>query len=84
MKRVYYRLCQNWGGLPAGSCISEDKYGRVYYLDKVLFQPYTEDEIEGMIKHEDADLCVNLGIDFLIFYTPLELEFFLNKESYAV
>lgn len=82
--QVYYRLIQDFGGLPAGACITEDKFKGVYYLDKPLFEPINEFEIEDMIRYDDEKYCINLGVELLLFYTPLELELFLNKEEYAV
>lgn len=70
--------------MPAGSCITEDKYRSVYYLDKPLFEPIAEYEVRDMIKYDDEKLCINLGVEFMLFYTPLELEMFLNKEAYAI
>ena len=70
--------------MPAGSCIAEDRYKSIWYADKILWEPIVDYEIQDMIKYDDEKLCINLGVEFLLFYTPLELELFLNKESYAV
>lgn len=70
--------------MPSGSCITEDKIKSVYYTDRVFWEPIQEYEIQDMIKYDDQKLCIHLGIEFLLFYTPMELELFLNKEIYAI
>lgn len=76
---ILYRLIQNCGGLMAGSCITEEKYKSVYYLDKPLFEPIQEFEIKDMIEYKDEGYCILNGIDKMLFYTPTELNIFIEK-----
>lgn len=76
---VFYRLLENWLGYDEGSCITESKYKNICYLDKPLFEQVTEEQARDMIKFYDENYCSEKGIEFLLFYTQLELELFNNK-----
>lgn len=66
-------------GYDEGSCITESKYKNISYLDKPMFEPITESQENGMIKWHNAEYCSHKGIEFLLFYTALEYELFINK-----
>lgn len=78
---ILWHLDQKWGGLPAGSCITDEKYKLIYYLDRCLFSPIQEFEIVDMIEFKDEMFCIENGIDRLLFYTKLELELFLYDQN---
>ncbi len=75
---IYYRLSQQWHGLPEGSVIAEAVYKDIYYTDKALWEVICEEEIKDMVKHEDEGFCAANGIEFLLFYNQRELDKFLN------
>lgn len=81
MSLVYYRLTQNFDGLPNGSCISEATFKNVYYLDKPLFEPISEVDIKEMIEYVDKGFCSRNGIERLFFYTEQELKLFLEYQE---
>lgn len=77
---VYYRLCQQWQGLPEGSVITEAVHKAIFYLDKAMWEIICEDEIKDMVKYEDEAFCAKNGIEFLLFYNERELDKFLNSK----
>lgn len=83
MNKVYYRLTQDWDGLPNGACISEAVFRNVYYLDKSLFEPIQDVEITDMIEYVDEGYCIRNGIEKLLFYTEFELQLFLDHQMEA-
>lgn len=78
---IWYRLMEDcrWLNLLEGSCITEERFKKVFFTDKALFEPIQEYEIEGMIKYDDENYCVLNTIEFMLFYTQKELEKFLQK-----
>lgn len=76
---IYYRLVEDFRDLLEGSCITESEYKGVYFLNRVLFEPIVEDEIDGMFKYDHEEYCKKVGVLFMIFYTEKELNLFLNK-----
>ncbi len=78
---MVWRLTEDcrWLGLLEGSCVSEDKFKQVYYTDKALFEPITEEERKGLISYDDDVYCLAMGIEVVLFYTQNELKIFLSK-----
>ena len=76
---MLHRLTQDFGELKEGSRISEGKFNFVYYLDRPLFEPILDFEIQDMIEWNDTDYCVDNNIECMLFYTQNELENFLKK-----
>lgn len=76
---IFYRLTENWMGYDEGSCITEAKFKQIMYLDKPLFEPIMDYQIKDMLKWDGEVYCSSKGIEFILFYTPVELELFLNK-----
>lgn len=77
---ILWRLTQDHEGLPEGACISEFRYKELYYLNRPLWEPIQEYEIQDMIKYDDEKYCFLHNIEYLLFYTEHELNNFLNKE----
>lgn len=78
---MMYRLTQDHGGLAEGSCITEDKFKSVYYLDKPFFEIIQEFEIKDLIPCENEAYCIENGIDAVLFYNEHELNNFLTKTN---
>ena len=76
---ILYRLMQDLGGIPEGACLRENVFQDVYYLDKTLFEPISEFEVKDFIEYKDTELCRNLGIECILFYTEFELQRFIEK-----
>lgn len=78
---ILYRLTEDcrWLNLLEGSCITEEKYDKVYFTDKSLFEPIQEYEKKDMIEYDDSEYCLLNGIECVLFYTQKELEKFLEK-----
>jgi hypothetical protein len=76
---VIWRLQQDWRGMFEGSCISEAKYKKIYYLDKVLWMPIAEDEFSDWIEVIEKNYCEAHGLEKILFYTPDEVAEFLKK-----
>lgn len=79
--KILWRLDEDseWLGLLEGSCITEEKYKQVYYLDKCLFSPIQSFERADLIEYKEVDYLSEKGIEAVVFYTPNELEKFLLK-----
>lgn len=75
----YYRLIQDWGAMLEGSCITEEQYNKVYYLDRSLFEVINDYELKDMLEYKDEKYCINNGIETMLFYNDVELDIFLNK-----
>lgn len=78
---IWYRLMEDskWLNLKEGSCINEERYKKVYYVDKPLFEPVEEYEIVDMVEYKDDEYCILNGIEKVLFYTQNELAKFLEK-----
>ena len=76
--KILYRLTQDLGGMPEGSCISENKFRGVYFTDKACFEPIEEYQKKDMIEYEDDDFCSSMGIECILFYNEQELDRFLK------
>lgn len=78
---ILWRLDEDsrWTGLKEGSCISDEKYKSVYYLDKCLYSPIQDFEVRDFIEYKDEVYCMEKGIEKMLFYTQNELEIFLIK-----
>jgi hypothetical protein len=76
---MVHRLTEDYGGLLEGSCIADENFGKIYYLDRPLFEPIMELEIEDMIKYDDEVYCGENNIEYMLFYTEKELQNFLKK-----
>lgn len=76
---ILYRLVQDFGDMPEGACISLEKFNRVYFLDKALFEPISDFEIPDLIEYKDEKYCGDLGIEKILFYSEFELQKFIEK-----
>lgn len=77
---ILYRLTQDYQGLSEGSCIPEYRHKGLHYLDRALWEPITEQNVEEMVKYHDEKYCLYYNIECLLFYNESELNRFLNKE----
>lgn len=77
---MIWRLTRDWEGLTEGSCISDVQYGKIYYLDKCLFEPIQDFEKKDMIEYQNETYCIENGLECILFYTPNELNRFLEKK----
>lgn len=76
---ILYRLVEDYGGLPEGACISEEKFRTVYYTEMALFEVISDFEIPDLIEYHDTHYCIKMGIERVIFYSDLELQKFIDK-----
>ncbi len=76
---IFYRLTQDWNGLLEGSCLNENQFTSIYYLDKPMFEPIHEGELVDMLTYNDRRYCKEHGIELVAFYNDKELEKFQNK-----
>lgn len=76
---ILWRLTQDALGIYAGSCISEGQYKALYYLDRCLFEPLTEEDQGELIQSNEPQYCLEKGIECLYFYNENELNIFLSK-----
>lgn len=76
---ILWRLVDDALNMYSGSCISEARYKGLYYLDRCLFEPLTEDDQKEMIREASNKYCLEKGLECLYFYTENELNTFLYK-----
>lgn len=78
---IVWRLVQEcaWLNLSEGSCINEQRFSELYFTDKTLFEPVSEQEQCAMKKYDDVVYCDRMGIEFMLFYTDNEYQSFLKK-----
>lgn len=82
---ILYRLCQDIIDRYEGSCISEEKYKAIVWLDKCLYEPLTEEDLEMMIKVENDKYCSRFGLEGLYFWSDMEADIFRQKtDIYAI
>ena len=76
---MLYRLCEDLDGLFEGSCISEEKFKKIYYTKKVSFEPVNNEDIKILIELKDENYCAVNGVDAILFYNQKELDKFIEK-----
>jgi hypothetical protein len=74
-----WRLCEDLGGRIEGSCITDLEYSSLYFLEKVLYEPITEEDKEQMIELKDKEYCEKHGLSGLCFWSQEELDLFVQK-----
>lgn len=70
---------QDWDGLFEGACITEAQHKSLYYLDKSLYEPITEEGKEDWIEVDEPNYCEANGLKCLLFYDQSEVDLFLKK-----
>lgn len=78
---MIWRLTTDHCGRLEGSCISNESYQKVYYADRCLYEPISEEEEKRMVKHDDKEYCMNDNLVCLLFYSIEEVDLFLKKVS---
>lgn len=74
---MLWRLVQNWNGLLEGSCITDAAYSKLYYADRILYEPISENDILIEIKNEKY--CNENNVEKLLFYTKKEVDKFNDE-----
>ncbi len=74
-----WRLVEDVGVLLEGSCISDVQFKNIYFTDKVLFEPLSEDDQKQMIEVDEKNYCEANGVKKVLFYTTEEVVIFNKK-----
>jgi len=76
-----YRLMEDSErlNLLEGSCITEDLFSKVYYLDRPIFEVVQDFEITDLIKYNNEDYISEKGIECMLFYNQQEIAKFMEK-----
>lgn len=76
---IVWRLSQDWMGVFEGACISDEKYKKVYYADKILYEPVTDFGRDDWIEIEEKPYCEAKGLECLLFFDSGEVDLFYKK-----
>ena len=76
---ILWRLCEDLGNKIEGSCISETEYSSLYYLERSLYEPISETDLEQMIELKNKEYCEKNGLSGLWFWSQMEVDLFLQK-----
>lgn len=80
---VIWRLNQDYRGLFEGSCVSEAKYKGIWYADRCIFSPISEDEFSDWIEVKEQPYIDAHGLEKLLFYSQFEVNDFYKKLKHA-
>lgn len=73
---ILYRLTQIWAHLREGSCISEARYKKLYYVVRPLYEVITDDD--EMFEYKDEKYCRENDVEKILFHSKEELNNFKN------
>jgi hypothetical protein len=76
---ILWRLCEDLGNRIEGYCISDLEYSSLYYLEKILYEPITEEDKDQMIELKNKEYCDKHGLAGLWFWSQMEVDLFLQK-----
>lgn len=76
---ILWRLIEDVGTLLEGSCISDSQYRNVYFVDKAIFEPLSEEDQKELIEVDERNYCEANGLKRILFYTPEEVTKFMIK-----
>lgn len=76
---IVWRLTCDHENLLSGSCVSEQAYKNMFYSNRPLYEPITDDDRKIMIEVKNKRYCDKHNLECILFWSEIGSKIFNEK-----